>query len=435
MESKKVVIVGAGIGGLAAAYLLSRKGYEVEVLESSDRPGGRMQTLERKGIRIDVGAQFFHSNYRHTIELLDAVNLSGSKRAIKGKVQFMLEDQSTYLYDHRIPYMKVLGLRGNLKLYGLFLKYVVFGRRFPLYEITRDIPEYDNTSVEGLFKAPSDQVLRDYLVTPMCMQHPDEMSLYSFVQAFRYNAFTGFLTLSGGIASLPAKLAERLPVRYEAPVRQLVMEKGRVAGVQMEKDGSIRKAGHVVVAAEPPAMGRLMPAELEEQRRFFESVVPAPLPMPVLFLDRPLRRDVWCYFNYPGLKRAYLFAIDQYAKAPEMCSDGKSVLTAWLSDPERTDLIDRPDTEVLKTAREDLERMVPGVSNWIEDAMVVRHPYHVAQYPLGTYRRILDFIEGAKRLKGVSFVSDYFGTSCFEGAVISAERAVQRIVNDGGDGT
>ncbi len=42
MENRKVIIVGAGIGGLAAGYWLRQRGYEVEILEASDRPGGRI---------------------------------------------------------------------------------------------------------------------------------------------------------------------------------------------------------------------------------------------------------------------------------------------------------------------------------------------------------------------------------------------------------
>lgn len=88
MESAKVLVIGAGIGGLAAAYWLCQRGYDVEVLEASSRPGGRMLTLERRGDRVDVGAQFYHSNFRYAIQLLDAVNLSGTRRPINGKVQF-----------------------------------------------------------------------------------------------------------------------------------------------------------------------------------------------------------------------------------------------------------------------------------------------------------------------------------------------------------
>ncbi len=51
-KPKKVLILGAGISGLTAAYELHRKGYEVQVLEASFRPGGRNLTL-RHGSRID----------------------------------------------------------------------------------------------------------------------------------------------------------------------------------------------------------------------------------------------------------------------------------------------------------------------------------------------------------------------------------------------
>lgn len=49
---KSVLILGAGISGLAAAYELSRKGYDVQVIEASHRAGGRNLTL-RGGDLID----------------------------------------------------------------------------------------------------------------------------------------------------------------------------------------------------------------------------------------------------------------------------------------------------------------------------------------------------------------------------------------------
>lgn len=57
--SKRVCIVGAGPGGLAAAMLLAHAGLKVTVLERLGRVGGRTTTLTAEGLRFDVGPTFF----------------------------------------------------------------------------------------------------------------------------------------------------------------------------------------------------------------------------------------------------------------------------------------------------------------------------------------------------------------------------------------
>jgi monoamine oxidase len=55
-QRRSVVILGAGISGLAAAYELSRKGYAVTVLEAGHRAGGRNLTLRHGSLIDEVGA-------------------------------------------------------------------------------------------------------------------------------------------------------------------------------------------------------------------------------------------------------------------------------------------------------------------------------------------------------------------------------------------
>ena len=48
LKSKKVIIVGAGMAGLAAAYELRRAGHTVQILEMQERVGGRVKTFGEK---------------------------------------------------------------------------------------------------------------------------------------------------------------------------------------------------------------------------------------------------------------------------------------------------------------------------------------------------------------------------------------------------
>ena len=50
-----VIVVGAGLAGLAAARTLEAGGARVQVLEGANRIGGRLHTVERGGIRFEVG--------------------------------------------------------------------------------------------------------------------------------------------------------------------------------------------------------------------------------------------------------------------------------------------------------------------------------------------------------------------------------------------
>jgi len=56
MTSKRVIVVGAGLAGLSAAALLAKKGLDVLVLESGDRPGGSCSAFRRSGATYDLGA-------------------------------------------------------------------------------------------------------------------------------------------------------------------------------------------------------------------------------------------------------------------------------------------------------------------------------------------------------------------------------------------
>lgn len=79
-SAPRVVVVGGGLTGLAAARRLARGGARVTLVEASTRLGGQVRTLDLPGAGtpIDVGAEAMHTGAPETESLLDELGLRSS---------------------------------------------------------------------------------------------------------------------------------------------------------------------------------------------------------------------------------------------------------------------------------------------------------------------------------------------------------------------
>lgn len=84
-----ITIIGAGISGLTAAVYLHQNGFNVQIVEASDRAGGRIKTDLIDGFRLDKGFQVLLTEYPECKALLDYEKLN-LKRFLPG---------ATVLYD------------------------------------------------------------------------------------------------------------------------------------------------------------------------------------------------------------------------------------------------------------------------------------------------------------------------------------------------
>ena len=60
---KRIIVCGAGIGGMVTALYLSHKGFEVEIFEKNHKPGGKMNQFVKDGFRFDTGPSLITMPY------------------------------------------------------------------------------------------------------------------------------------------------------------------------------------------------------------------------------------------------------------------------------------------------------------------------------------------------------------------------------------
>ena len=430
-ESRKgrILVVGAGISGLSAAYYANQRGHDVTVLEGSDRVGGRMVTWCVDGDRVDAGAQFFHSNFRNIKRLIAELGLGDRTTPITLTVQIAREDGPPAVTKSVFGVMRSLGMRGILALSWFTVRYVLLGRRFSLFTIEKEISEYDDcTAADKLEKI--DRQVYESVMRPVslgeCATTPQETNFYQFLNCFRLAAETTHFTLPGGVAELTDALADRLDVECERPVRSLIVEEGRVVGVELES-GERRFADHVILATTLGSAAKIVPEGLEEIRSFLSGFPHVSNPMVFFFLDCRLSDDIACYMGPSHLDLQYSMAMDHTNKAPSMVPSGNSILSAWSLHPMGRGLIDRPDEELIRRAISDLEHFVPSFSDRIVQTRIIRHRWMVARYAPGTHRRIIEFKKRAGSVEGLSILSNDLDGVHMECAVTAARRTVDSL--------
>lgn len=89
-----VVVIGAGIAGLSAAWRLKRENVRVMVFERNYKPGGRMNTRRKAGLIVDHGNRFLMRSSPVLRELIVDCGLHGEAKTIEKQIYTMRADGS-----------------------------------------------------------------------------------------------------------------------------------------------------------------------------------------------------------------------------------------------------------------------------------------------------------------------------------------------------
>ncbi len=280
-QGRRVVVVGAGVGGLAAAARLAHQGFDVQLFEKTDGPGGRCNRLRVDGFTWDLGPtivlmpEVFEETFRALGRRIEDY-LTLRKCDPNYRVHF--RDGSAITFTSELCAMGRELERVEPGSYARYLAFLAQGR----VQYRTSLDHLVGRNYAGLRDYLSPRVLarifqvrahrRMYGVVSRFFQ--DErlraamtfQTMYLGVSPFASPAVYGLLPFAelgvgiwfpqGGLYAIPQALErlaleEGVRIRYGAPVERILTDAGRTRGVRLE-GGEVVEADAVLCNADLP---------------------------------------------------------------------------------------------------------------------------------------------------------------------------------------
>lgn len=424
MTRQHIVVVGAGIAGLTAAYFLKQEGYTPIVLEKSDRVGGRMVTEVVNGFTIDAGAQFLMDSYPILMDLIDRVGLSsdliktsqGLGTVRKGKIR-------------RVKGSDVLSpLRAGLLSLPSCLR---FGwRSYQLMPRVKSLPindftawtDYDDVDAETWSNSYFGQEVTDYIVEPpigglffQLLRDTSRALPISTISAFLYQK-KKTMTLVGGIDLLPKCLASQLDVRLNSPVRSMSVGKARV---ELDVGRESITADRVILAATASASRALYQEPETIERELLATPYSSTLVIAVAVKDSYLLPPEYAqiYGLYIPKREGSIFSaitIEEF-KDKHRLGDGQ-LLMVFLSGKAGSEMIGWKDEAVVPVVLGEMKKYFAGLSGNVVFTKVYRWREALAMSPVGRGRNVAQYRQSVNKSTRVFLAGDYMGMPFTEGA-------------------
>jgi len=242
-----VVIVGAGLAGLAAGRELQRQDIAFEILEASDRPGGKLRTDRVDGYQLDQGFQVFFAAYPAAARELDYASLDLRKFRSGARV---FHQNRWYLIDEGKPIETALS-----SLFGLGDKLRTLAWRAAVHGA--DVRSGIDQTAEAYLRQRgfSDRYL-DRFARPffggITLDRSLGISSQQLNFIFQMLSAGGATVPAGGIEAIPRQMASGLPIRYQSPVAGVTSD-----GVRMAS-GELIPASAVILAVPGPVVKDLL---------------------------------------------------------------------------------------------------------------------------------------------------------------------------------
>jgi phytoene dehydrogenase-like protein len=250
-----VVVVGAGLAGLACARALTDAGVAAAVLEAGDAVGGRVRTDVVDGMLLDRGFQVHNTGYPEAQRVLDHAALglrplaAGALVRVGDRLHPVGDPRRVPTWAPRTALAPIGSLKDKVLVTRLAAEAALHSADTLLAR--PETTTYDALRARGLSDTVIDRFFRPFL-SGVFLEADLTTSSRFFDLVWRSFARGTQCVPATGMQALPEQLATGLDVRLGTPVAQVRPGTARTA------DGSLT-ARAVVVATAAPQAAQLLP--------------------------------------------------------------------------------------------------------------------------------------------------------------------------------
>ncbi len=426
---KNVIVIGAGMAGLACAHRLNQLGADVTLLEASDQPGGLVRTVEKNGFLFESGPQSFQT----TGLLLSLIRDLG----IESELQKADPRAARYILLHgklqKIPTSPQALLTSSLL--GVGSRWKILSEPF-----RKTRPPAGEESVAKFARRKFGDEILEYLVGPFISGvyagDPEKLSLRaafpsldewereygSVLRGARKSrkdakaAPSALCSFRRGVATLPSKMAEKLGSRLQTGSTVLSINRYPPQGnetleVRFQRAGDITTTqfSAVVIAAPAYTAAHLIESISDRLKHTLSGIAYAPVAVVASGYYRQQSAEQLNGFGFLVPRREKLHTLGTVWNSslfPGRAPEGAVTLTSFTGGATNPDVAAEPEDEIAKIIQSENEHILKIMGSPVTSA-VWKYPKALPQYNLG-HGHVVEAIRDAERqLPGIFFAGNY----------------------------